>query len=95
MQLRAKQDARFGSILTWAEAKFDVKFQTSHSLYGIEQEPDVALAYAEFLQQLPYSQLLAVAELAGACKSLLIAFAVHGRHLSVKQVCHGDRHATL
>lgn len=52
----------------------------------MEQPADVALAYADFLQPLPYAQLLALSELAGACKSLLIAFAVHGRHISAQQV---------
>eukprot|EP00892_Ulva_mutabilis_P008893 jgi/Ulvmu1/6376/UM003_0004.1 len=90
-KLKERQDAEFGSILAWAEPHFGVKFEVSASLYGCEQPPEVALAYADFLQRLPYAQLLALSELAGACKSLLIAFAVHGRHTSVDQAVRASR----
>ena len=86
VQLEHLQEKTFGSIQEWASKRFDVTLATSHSLYGCEQHPDVPLAYAAYLNKLPYPQLVALSELAGACKSLLIAFAVHGGHTSVDEV---------
>ena len=86
VQLEHLQEKTFGRIQEWASERFDITLATSHSLYGCEQHADVPLAYAAYLSRLPYPQLVALSELAGACKSLLIAFAVHGRQLSVHEV---------
>jgi chaperone required for assembly of F1-ATPase len=86
VQLGDLQDTTFGGIQEWANKRFKITLATSESLFGCEQHPDVPLAYAEYLNQLPYPQLVAISELAGACKSLLIAFAVHGGYLSVQEV---------
>ena len=88
MQLEVLQEKTFGSIQEWANKQFNVTLATSNSLYGCEQHPDVPLAYAAYLNKLPYPQLVALSELAGACKSLLIAFALHGGHTSVHEVLH-------
>jgi chaperone required for assembly of F1-ATPase len=86
MQLLERQERVFGPVIEWANERFGISLETTYSLYGCEQLPDVSLAYAEFLGELKYPQLLALAELAGACKSLLIAFTVHGRLLNVAEV---------
>lgn len=52
----------------------------------MDQDPAVSFAFAHFLSGLPYPVLLALTELAGACKSLLIAFALHDGFLTVEQV---------
>jgi chaperone required for assembly of F1-ATPase len=86
VQLAKKQSDVFGRVIEWARGHFGVDLKVSSSLYGSEQEPEVPLAYADYMNKLPYAQLLALTELAGACKSLLIAFAVSEKQLTVAQV---------
>ena len=86
MQLRRRQDATFGAIQAWANGHFGFELSTSDSLFHTEQRPEVSFAYASALEELPYAQLLGVTELAGACKSLLIAFAVQHNQLSAMEV---------
>ena len=85
-QLRDRQERIYDPIVRWASATFGVPLATSESLYGAEQPPEASFAYADHLHRLPYPQLLALAELAGAARSLLIAFAVHGGQLSAAEV---------
>jgi hypothetical protein len=75
-------------IQEWANKRFKNTLATSKSLFRCEQHPVVPLAYAENLAQLPYPQLVALSELAGAGKSLLIAFAILGGILSVPKVLY-------
>lgn len=72
--------------MEWANSFFDVQLRVSASILGVEQDPDVVFAYAEYLAKLPYPQLVALAELTGACKSLLIGFALAEGIVSHEQV---------
>jgi chaperone required for assembly of F1-ATPase len=86
VQLRRRQEETFGAIQVWANAKFGFTLATSESLFHTQQPADVSLAYAHHLHALPSPQLLGVTELAGACKSLLLALAIHGGQLSAAEV---------
>eukprot|EP01025_Chloroclados_australasicus_P051182 TRINITY_DN59533_c0_g1_i1.p2 TRINITY_DN59533_c0_g1~~TRINITY_DN59533_c0_g1_i1.p2 ORF type:complete len:146 (-),score=17.03 TRINITY_DN59533_c0_g1_i1:315-689(-) len=57
----------------------------------MEQAPEVTLSYSDYLATLRYPQLVALAELTGALKSLLIGFALHSSQLSIEQAVHASR----
>ena len=86
VQLRSRQDATFGAIQEWANARFGFCLRTSEDLFHTEQPPEVSFAYADHLETLPYAQLLGLTELAGACKSLLLAFALRAGRLRTREV---------
>jgi chaperone required for assembly of F1-ATPase len=87
LQLRQQQEQTYSCIQRWANDKFGVCLRTSESLFTVDQDPVVSFAYADYLAAMPYTQLLAVTELSGACKSVLIAFALNEEILTVAQVC--------
>ena len=86
MQLRQRQDDIMTPIQEWANHRFQIQLCTHEALLDVRQEPGVSFAYADYLSRLPYPRLLALTELAGACKSLLIAFALSEHFLTVDQV---------
>jgi chaperone required for assembly of F1-ATPase len=86
VQLRERQEKMFKTIKDWASRRFGVTITASDSLLAPEQAPEVSFAYADFLSSMQYPQLVGFSELAGACRSLLIAFALHGGQLSVAEV---------
>jgi chaperone required for assembly of F1-ATPase len=85
--LRATQEAIFKPIQEWASRFFGVTINASDAFYSEQQAPEVAFAYADFLSSLRYPQLVGFLELAAACRSLLIAFALYRGRLSVAEVC--------
>lgn len=86
-----RQAEVYDPIIGWAEATFGVRLAVSDSILGTDQEPDVALAYAQHLGNQPYATLVALAELTGAVKSLLIGFAAARGELTVEQAVAAAR----
>ena len=76
----------YDPIVAWANKRLATSLNVSHSILGAEQNVQTHLAYAEFLAALPYRELLPLSELCGACKSLLIGFALSENQLTIEEV---------
>lgn len=82
----ARQEALLNPVLAWARGALCADMSPSTAMLPPAQPPGVRAAYADFLGALPYGGVVAMGELTGALKSLLLGFALFAGPLTLEEV---------
>jgi len=80
------QEENFADIVAWAEAEFDVELNVSDSLLGTPQAEATAEKLREAMVKLDDFGLVAIDQLAGSCRSILLGFAAMRGKIDIDRV---------
>ncbi len=76
------QEEKWGAVLKWAGARFDVSWQTTSGVMPVDQSPLLHKAIERYLQSLSEWQLAAFCVLSSGFSSIVLAIAVCEGYLS-------------
>lgn len=85
-ELVARQTQIWQPLLDWANRRFDTALQTTTGIIAIPQSPASLAQFERVVQALDPWRLTALASLAGATGSLILALALLERHLTPEAV---------
>lgn len=83
--LAKQQEEKWGAVLKWCGARFDVAWQTTSGVMPVEQSPALHKAVERYLRSLNEWQLSAFCVLASGFSSLSLAIAVCENHLNAQE----------
>jgi chaperone required for assembly of F1-ATPase len=84
-ELARQQEEKWGAVLKWAGARFDVAWQTTAGVMPTEQSPALHAAIARYLHSLDEWRLSAFCILSSVFSSLVLAIAVCENHLDADE----------
>lgn len=84
-ELAKQQEEKWGAVLKWVGARFDVAWQTTSGVMPTEQSPALHMAITRYLQSLDEWRLSAFCIFSSVFSSLALAIAVCEKHLDASE----------